>query len=176
MAQEKWNFDTVHSHVGFSVRHLMISKVNGLFKVWSGTLVTDEANPAASSVEAEIDAASVDTMEAKRDEHLRSGDFLDAANYPKITFKSSKVTRKDEEHYDVTGLLTIHGVAKEVVLDTEFAGKQKDPWGGERAGFSAKTTINRHDFGLNFNMPLDGGGVMVGDKVTITLEVQAVKA
>jgi polyisoprenoid-binding protein YceI len=176
MAQEKWNLDTVHSHVGFSVRHLMISKVNGHFKVWSGTLVTDEANPANSSVEVEIDAASIDTREEKRDEHLRSADFLDAAKYPKITFKSTKVAKADDDRYNVTGTLTIHGVSKEVVLDTEFAGRQKDPWGGERSGFSAKTTINRQDFGLTFNMPLEGGGVMVGDKVTITLEIEAVKA
>jgi polyisoprenoid-binding protein YceI len=176
MAQEKWNFDTVHSHVGFSVRHLMISKVNGHFKVWSGTMITDEANPAASSVEVEIDAASIDTQEPKRDEHLRSADFLDAANHPKITFKSAKVAKVDDDRYNVTGTLTIRGVSKEVMLDTEFAGRQKDPWGGERAGFSAKTTINRQDFGLVFNMPLEGGGVMVGDKVNITLEIEAVKA
>ncbi len=176
MAQEKWSFDPVHSHVGFSVRHLMISKVNGSFKVWSGTLITDEANPQASSVEVEIDAASIDTQEPKRDEHLRSADFLDVANYPKLTFKSTKVVKEDDENYKVTGLLTIRGVSKEVVLDTEFAGQQKDPWGGTRAGFSAKTIIHRPDFGLTFNMPLEGGGVVVGEKVTITLEVQAVKA
>ncbi len=175
MAQENWKLDTVHSHVGFSIRHLMISKVTGYFKVWSGTLITDEANPEASSVEVEIDAASIDTKEPQRDEHLRSADFLDAANYPKITFKSTKVAKEDDEEYHVTGTLTIHGVSKEVVLDTEYAGRQKDPWGGERAGFSAKTTINRHDFGLAFNMPLEGGGVMVGEKVTITLEIEAVK-
>lgn len=176
MALEKWNFDPVHSHVGFSVRHMMISKVNGLFKVWSGTLEADEANPAASHVEVEIDAASIDTQEPKRDEHLRSADFLDAANHPKITFRSTQVAKANEDHYRVTGVLTIRGTSKEVVLDTEFAGRQKDPWGGERAGFSATVTIDRKDFGLTFNMPLDGGGLLVGDKVNITLDIQAVKA
>lgn len=176
MALEKWNFDAVHSHVGFSVRHLMISKVHGIFKVWSGTLITDEADPAASRLEVEIDAASVDTQEPKRDEHLRSADFLDVAKHPKITFRSTQVKKKDDEHYDVTGILTIHGVSKTVTLDTEYAGRRKDPWGGERAGFSARTTINRHEFGLAFNMPLEGGGVMVGEKVNINLEIEVTKA
>jgi len=176
MALEKWNFDLVHSHVGFSVRHLMISKVNGHFKVWSGTLETDEANPGAGNVTVEIDAASIDTREPQRDEHLRSADFLDATNHPKITFQSSKVVKVEDDRFNVTGILTIRGVGREVVLDTEFAGRQKDPWGGERVGFSAKTSIDRKDFGLTFNMPLDGGGVMVGDKVNITLEIEAVKA
>lgn len=176
MALEKWNFDTVHSHVGFSVRHLMISKVNGYFKVWSGTLETDEPGHTASSVEVEVDATSIDTQEPKRDEHLRSADFLDTANHPKISFKSSKVTKVEDDRFNVTGILTIRGVSKEVVLDTEFAGRQKDPWGGERAGFSAKTSINRHEFGLAFNMPLEGGGVLVGEKVNITLEIEVTKA
>jgi polyisoprenoid-binding protein YceI len=175
MALEKWNFDAVHSHVGFSVRHLMISKVNGHFKVWSGTLVTDEPSHDASSVEVEIDAASIDTKEPQRDEHLRSPDFLDAANYPKITFKSSKVTKVEDDRFNVAGILTIRGVAKEVVLDTEFAGRQKDPWGGERSGFSAKTSIDRQDYGLAFNTPLEGGGVLVGDKVNIVLEIEVTK-
>lgn len=176
MALEKWNFDTVHSHVGFSVRHLMISKVKGTFKVWSGTLETDEANPSNSRVEVEIEAAGIDTAEPKRDEHLRSADFLDAANFPKLAFKSTKVEKVSDDRYKVTGDLTIRGVTKQVDLDTEYFGRQKDPWGGERIGASAKTAIDRKDFGLSFNMPLDGGGVMVGDKVTITLEIQAVKA
>jgi len=176
MALEKWNFDLVHSHTGFSVRHLMISKVTGHFKVWSGTLETDEANPSASHLEVEIDAASIDTREPQRDEHLRSADFLDVAHYPKITFKSTNVTKTGEDRFNVTGILTIRGVGREVVLDTEYAGRQKDPWGGERSGFSAKTTIDRKDFGLTFNMPLEGGGVMVGDKVNINLEIEAVKA
>jgi polyisoprenoid-binding protein YceI len=175
MALENWNFDTVHSHVGFSVRHLMISKVNGMFKVWSGTLATDEANPPSASVDVAIDATSIDTQDPQRDEHLRSADFLDVAKFPQITFKSTKVAKVGDDKFNVTGLLTIRGVSKQVVLDTEFAGRQKDPWGGERSGFSAKTVIDRKDFDLNFNIPLEGGGVVVGEKVTITLEIEAMK-
>jgi polyisoprenoid-binding protein YceI len=175
MALEKWKFDTVHSSVSFSVRHLMISKVHGRFGIWTGALETDEANPAHSGLQASIDAASIDTKEPQRDEHLRSADFLDAANHPQITFESTSVQPVSTEHFKVTGNLTIRGVTKPVTLDTEFLGRQKDPWGGERAGFSAKTSIDRRDFGLNFNMPLDGGGFVVGDKVDITLDIEAVK-
>jgi polyisoprenoid-binding protein YceI len=175
MALEKWKFDTVHSSVSFSVRHLMISRVHGSFKTWTGALETDDANPANSKVQVSIDAASIDTKEPPRDEHLRSADFLDAANHPKVTFESTSVQKVDLEHYKVTGNLTVRGVTKPVTLDTEYFGRQKDPWGGERTGFSAKTSIDRKDFGLAFNIPLDGGGFVVGDKVDIVLDVQAVK-
>jgi polyisoprenoid-binding protein YceI len=175
MALEKWKFDTVHSSVSFSVRHLMISKVHGSFKTWSGSLETDDANPANSKVQVSIDAASIDTKEPQRDDHLRSADFLDAANHPTITFESTGVQKVNDEHFKVSGNLTIRGVSKPVTLDTEYFGRQKDPWGGERAGFSAKTSVERKDFGLVFNIALDGGGFVIGDKVEITLDVQAVK-
>src|SRR5271163_3148044 len=155
MAIEKWKFDNVHSNVGFSVRHLMISKVHGRFFTWTGSLSIDEAQPTASSVEVEIDAASIDTKDSQRDEHLRSADFLDAASFPKITFRSSRVNKEDDQTYKVTGDLTIRGVTREVTLETEYLGRQKDPWGGERVGFSAKTAIDRKNFGLNFNIPLE---------------------
>jgi polyisoprenoid-binding protein YceI len=175
MALEKWKFDTVHSHVSFSVRHLMISRVHGSFKTWTGTLETDDADFKNAKLDVSIDAASVDTKEPQRDEHLRSADFFDVANHPKLTFESTAVERVDPEHFKVTGNLTIHGVTKPETLDVEHFGRQKDPWGGERAGFSAKTSIDRKDFGLTFNMPLDGGGFMVGDKIEITIDVEAVK-
>jgi polyisoprenoid-binding protein YceI len=175
MALEKWKFDTVHSNVSFSVRHLMISRVHGSFKTWSGSLETDDADPANSQVQISIDVASVDTKEPQRDEHLRSADFFDAANHPKITFESVSVQSVDPEHFKVSGNLSIRGVSKPVTLDAEYFGRQKDPWGGERAGFSAKTSIDRRDFGLVFNIPLEGGGFVVGEKVDITLDVQAVK-
>ena len=175
MALEKWKFDTVHSNVSFAVRHLMISRVHGSFKTWSGALETDEANPANSGLQASIDVASIDTKEPQRDEHLRSPDFFDAANYPNITFESVSVQYVDTEHFKVSGNLAIRGVTKLVTLDAEYFGRQKDPWGGERAGFSAKTSIDRKDFGLVFNIPLEGGGFVVGEKVDITLDVQAVK-
>jgi polyisoprenoid-binding protein YceI len=175
MALEKWKFDTVHSSVSFSVRHLMISRVHGSFRNWSGSLETDDANPANSKVQASIEAASIDTKEPQRDDHLRSADFIDAANHPNITFESTSVNKVNDEHFKVSGSLTIRGVSKPVTLDTEYFGRQKDPWGGERTGFSAKTTIDRKEFGLVFNIPLDGGGFVVGEKVDITLDVQAVK-
>jgi polyisoprenoid-binding protein YceI len=126
-------------------------------------------------VTAEIDAASIDSKEEQRDAHLRSADFLDTALYPAITFASTSVDKVNADHFKVAGNLTIHGVTKLAVLDAEFFGRQKDPWGGERAGFSAKTSINRKEFGLTFNIPLEGGGLLVGDEVEITLDVQAVK-
>jgi len=175
MPAEKWNFDPVHSHVGFSVRHLMISKVNGHFKSWTGTLLIDEDKPENSSLTVEIDAASIDTKEPQRDDHLRSADFLDAQKFPKIAFRSTRVEKIDLEHYRVSGDFTLHGVTREIALEVEYFGRAKDPWGGERAGFSATTSIERKDYGLTFNMPLDGGGVVVGDKVNITLEIEAVR-
>jgi len=175
MAQEKWNFDPVHSDIGFSVRHLMISKVRGRFQKWSGALFVDETDLANSKVEASIEAASIDTREQQRDDHLRSPDFFDAANHPALTFQSTRVEKTSEDEYKVTGNLTIRGVAREIALAVEFLGRSKDPWGGLRMGFSAKTSIDRRDFGLTFNMPLDGGGVVVGDRVDIVLEIEVVK-
>jgi len=175
MAAEKFNLDTVHSNIGFSVRHLKISRVSGHFKTWHGTLLVDESNPAASQAEVSIEAASIDTKEPQRDDHLRSGDFLDAANHSTLNFKSTKIEKLSDDRYKVTGDLTIRGATHEVVLDTEYLGRAKDPWGGERIGFFAKTTINRKDFGLTFNIPLEGGGVVVGEKVEITLDIEAVK-
>jgi polyisoprenoid-binding protein YceI len=175
MAAEKWNFDPVHSHVAFSVRHLMISKVTGHFKIWSGTLLIDEERPENSSVSVEIDASSIDTKEGQRDDHLRSPDFLHAQNFPKITFRSTRVEKLDDEHYRVAGDFTIRDVTRPITLAVDYLGRAKDPWGGERVGFSATTAIDRKDYGLTFNMPLEGGGVMVGDKVNITLDIEAVR-
>jgi polyisoprenoid-binding protein YceI len=175
MALEKWKFDNTHSNVGFSVRHLMISKVHGRFGAWTGSLLLDDANPAACGVEVEIDTASIDTKDPQRDDHLRSADFFDVAKFPKMTFSSTSVEKVEDQEYKVKGNLTINGVTKEVTLEVEYFGRQKDPWGGDRVGFSAKTSIDRKTFGLVFNMPLDGGGVVVGDKVEITLDVEAVK-
>jgi polyisoprenoid-binding protein YceI len=176
MAAEKWVFDTAHSSVGFSVRHLMISKVHGNFTQWTGHIEFDEANPSASSVEAQIDVASIDTKEAQRDGHLKSPDFFDVEKYPHLTFKSTSVTGSGE-HLDVKGDLTLHGVTHPVTLKVEYAGRAKHPMNGsERAGFSAHTTINRKDFGLGWNAVLEAGGVAVSEKVEITLEIQAIKA
>jgi polyisoprenoid-binding protein YceI len=126
-------------------------------------------------VEVKIDAASIDTREPQRDDHLRSPDFLDVQKFPSIAFRSTAVQKIADQHYRVTGDFTIRGVTKPVVLDAEYFGRQKDPWGGERAGFAAKTSIDRKDFGLTFNIPLEGGGVVVGERVDITLDIEAVK-
>lgn len=175
MATEKWDIDTSHSSVGFSVRHMVISKVHGHFTKWGGELALDLEDLARSSVSIEIDAASIDTREPKRDEHLRSPDFFDAEKFPKLTFKSEKIQRTGDDSAKVTGALTIHGVTREATLDVELGGVGKDPWGGQRAGFSAKTRINRKDFGLSWNQALEAGGVLVGENIDITIELQAKK-
>ena len=170
-----WSFDSSHSHVGFTVRHLMISKVRGQFNKWSGTFDYDPADPAATKIDVTIDAASIDTREEKRDAHLRSPDFFDVAKYPTLTFKSTSVTGEGDE-LALAGDLTIHGVTRPVHLKVESLGATKDPWGGERVGFSATVAINRKDFGLHWNVALEAGGVVVGEKVDINIEIEAVAA
>jgi polyisoprenoid-binding protein YceI len=171
-----YSIDNAHSDVSFSVRHMMFAKVRGHFTKWSANLAFDPAKPAGSSVEVSIDAASIDTREPQRDGHLRSADFLDAENFPKITFKSRKVETAGTGHYKVIGDLAIRGVTREVLLDVEEGGRGKDPWGNERVAFLAKTTINRADFGLKWNQALEAGGVLVGEKVEVEIDVQAVAA
>jgi polyisoprenoid-binding protein YceI len=167
-----WTIDPVHSEVGFVARHLMVSKVRGKFTTFSGTITVAE-NPLASSVEATIDASSISTGDDNRDAHLRSADFFEVDTHSTIVFHSTAVEPKGSD-FVVTGDLLIHGVTRSVVLALEFNGVSPDPWGGTRAGFTASTEISRKDFGIEFNMPLDGGGVVVGDKVQIHLEVEAV--
>jgi polyisoprenoid-binding protein YceI len=171
-----WNIDTSHSGVHFTVRHMVIAKVRGAFDRWGGTFELDPANPAASRVSVRIDAASINTREEKRDAHLRSADFFDVEKYPELRFESTKVEKIDDASYRVTGDLTIHGVTREVVLDAESLGEGKDPWGNERTVFQAQTAINRKDFGLSWNQALETGGVLVGEKVEISLDIEAVKA
>ena len=170
-----WSIDPAHSLVEFGVKHMMFTTVKGRFATVSGTLVTDDANPAAASVSAEIDVASIDTREGQRDAHLRSPEFLDAEQHPTITFRSSHVAARGQARYVVTGDLTIRGVTREVSLEAELNGRGADPWGNERVGFSAATTINRKDFGLTTNQVLETGGVLIGDEVKIALEIQAAR-
>jgi polyisoprenoid-binding protein YceI len=170
-----WTIDTSHSEIIFSVRHMMISKVRGRFEKFTGTVNFDEANPAASSVEVQIEAGSINTNDEKRDGHLTSADFLDTATFPQITFVSKSVEVVDASTGRITGDLTIRGVTKEVVLTTEYSGQAKSPWGTTSAGFSAETKINRKDWGLNWNVALETGGVLVGEEVTIQIEVEIVK-
>jgi polyisoprenoid-binding protein YceI len=166
-----WDLDPVHSHIGFVARHLMVSKVRGRFTKFDVQIVTAE-KPLDSTVSVSIDAASIDSDNEQRDEDLRSERFLDVANRPLITFKSTSVT-PDGDKYKVTGDLTIRGVTKPVTLDVEVNGFGPDPYGGTRAGFSANTEINRNDFGVDFNAPIPGG-VVVGEKIRIEIEAEAV--
>jgi polyisoprenoid-binding protein YceI len=152
----------------------MISKVHGQFTSWTGEIQLDDADLARSSVKVEIDVASIHTNEEKRDAHLRSADFFDAEKFPKLTFVSKSVLGEAGKVTQVIGDLTIHGVTKQVTLDVEDLGRQKDPWGGERVGYEAKTSISRKEFGLHWNVALETGGVLVGDKIEIILEVEAV--
>lgn len=175
MSTTQWDFDLSHSSVNFHVRHLMVSKVHGRFVKWNGTLALDEQDLTRSSLDVTIDASSIDTKDEKRDAHLRSPDFLDVEKFPKLTFKSTSITRDGDDEYKVVGDLTIHGVTKQVTLAVEGGSVVKDPWGGTRTGFSAKTAINRKEFGLGWNVALEAGGFLVGDKLEITLEIEAVK-
>ncbi len=175
MSTQTWNFDKVHSSIQFHVRHLMVSKVHGRFQKWDGIIELDPDDPARSRVEVTIDAASIDTQEPKRDDHLRSADFLEVEKFPTLLFKSTKVERTGDGEYDLTGDLTIHGVTRPVVLAVEGGDIVKDPWGGTRTGYSAKTSISRKDFGLQWNVALETGGFLVGDKIEITLEIEAQK-
>jgi len=170
-----WVIDPAHSEINFSVRHMMISTVRGRFEKFSGTVNFDEAEPARTTVDVQIEAASVNTKEAQRDGHLKSPDFFDAAKYPYLAFKSKRVEVKDGHHAKLYGDLTIRDVTKPVVLDVEYAGQAKSPWGTFSAGFSAQTKINREDWGLAWNQALETGGVLVGKEVTISVEVEIVK-
>lgn len=176
MATTSWQIDAAHTDIGFAVKHMMISTVKGRFADVSGTLTLDEADPRASSVDVSINAASVDTRQEQRDTHLRSADFFDVENFPALTFRSRLVEAAGTGEYRVTGDLTIRGVTREVVLKVVDEGRGQDPWGNQRAGFSAKTVIDRRDFGLTWNAALEAGGILVGNDVRISLEVQAVKA
>jgi len=176
MATQRWNIDPSHSGVHFTVRHMVISKVRGSFGRFAGVVDFDAQDPAASKVSVRIEAASIDTQEEKRDGHLRSPDFFDVEQYPELRFDSTRVEKLDGDGYRVTGDLTIHGVTRPVVLDAEYLGRGKDPWGNERLGFQARASINRKDFGLNWNQLLEAGGVLVGEKIDIALDVQAIAA
>lgn len=176
MATNLWNIDTTHTGIHFSVRHMVIAKVRGSFQQFSGTLTLDEENLAASAVSVRIDTASINTGVSQRDNHLRSPDFFDVEKFPAITFESTKVEKGSGAGLRVTGKLTIRDITREVVLEAEALGVGKDPWGNLKAAFEAKTSVDRRDFGLTWNQALETGGVLVGEKIEITLEVQAARA
>ncbi len=170
-----WQTDPAHTHIQFSARHMMISTVRGRFENFDVSVNFDEQKPANSTVDVQIEAASINTKEPQRDAHLKSPDFLYAEKYPYLTFKSKRVEFIDELHARLVSDLTIRDITKEVVLDVEYAGQVKNPWGAVSAGFSARTKINRKDWNLTWNVALEAGGWLVGDDITIDVEVELIK-
>ena len=171
-----WTIDPDHSNVGFKVRHLMVSNVKGNFEKHTGVVEINDKDITKSKVEVSIDTNSINTNVQKRDEHLRSADFFDVAKYPTMTFVSKKVAKAGKDRLNITGDLTLHGVTRQVVLDVEPISKEsKDPWGNIRRGTAATTKIDRKDFGLTWNKGLETGGVLVGDEITITLEIEMIR-
>ena len=167
-----WDIDATHSTVGFSVRHMMVSKVRGYFTKFEGVIVT-AADPAASTVEASIDMDSIDTRQEQRDAHIKSADFFDTGNHTVMTFRSTGIKAKGDD-WTVEGELTIKGITKPTTLSLELNGFGPDAYGGTRAGFTGKTDISRKEYGVDIDMPMDGGGVVVGDKISVELEIEAV--
>jgi polyisoprenoid-binding protein YceI len=175
LAAETYTFDKAHSSVGFQVRHIF-TNVSGRFSDYAGTIQVDREKPENSSVEFTIQAASIDTAEPKRDGHLRSPDFFDVAKYPTITFKSTAVKPNGKDSYLVTGDFTMHGVTKSITLPVKVLGEGKDPMGNEKMGLETSITLNRKDYGLNWNRTLETGGVLVGDEVQVQISIEANKA
>jgi polyisoprenoid-binding protein YceI len=171
-----WTIDDAHSEILFSARHMMIATVRGKFARFSGTIEADEQNPTAAQVHVEIEAASIDTGNEQRDTHLRSGDFLNVEQFPQIVFKGTKVEQLDDEQGRLHGELTIRDVTRPVVLEVEFAGLARSPWGTTSAGFSASTRISRKDWGLNWNVALETGGWLVSDEIKVTIDLELVKS
>ena len=170
-----WQIDYSHSHIYFTARHMMISKVRGRFSQWEGSINFDEQNPENTTVDATVDMASIHTRDEQRDGHLRSPDFFNVDEFPQMMFKSKRVVMENDNEGKLYGDLTIRGVTKEIALDVEYAGQAKSPWGTVSAGFSAKGSLNRKDWGLTWNQTLETGGVLVGEKVEIEIELELVK-
>lgn len=174
IASDTFVIDPGHSEAGFKVRHLL-SRTPGRFRDFEGRIQLDQARPEASVVEFKIKAGSIDTDLDRRDEHLRGPDFFDVTRYPEITFRSESIRRAGKDRYDVTGTLTMRGVARRITLPVTYLGVARDPWGNDRAGFSTAITLNRKDFGMVWNKALDQGGFMLGDEVWVTLEIEAAR-
>lgn len=171
-----YSIDNTHSEIGFTVRHMMFAKVRGQFKTWTSQFTYDAEHPEKSSLQVEVDTASIDTREPQRDGHLRGADFFDTDKFPKATFVSKRIEGAGKNKYKVVGDLTLRGVTKELTLDVEATGGGTDPWGNSRLGFAAKASINRSEWGLTWNQAIEAGGVLVSDKVELDVEVQVVQA
>lgn len=175
MSKTKWAVDAAHSSVEFSVKHMMISKVKGVFNEFSANVEADPSDLTTANIEFKIDVASVDTRNADRDAHLRSADFFDVENNPVMTFNSTSIKNNGDGEYEVTGDLTIRGITRSETFEVTYEGQGKDPWGNEKVGFSAEGKIKRSDYGLTWNAALETGGVLVGDQIKIALQIQASK-
>ncbi|RFU69836.1 YceI family protein [Bacillus sp. V59.32b] len=173
MANTKWVVDAAHSSIDFSVKHMMVAKTKGTFQKFDAAVEADPADLTTANIEFTIDVSSIDTRNGDRDAHLRSADFFDIEKYPSLTFKSTKIVKTSEDEYDVTGDLTMHGVTRSETFAITFEGQGTNPWGAEVAGFSGKGTINRSDYDLTYNAALETGGVLIGDKITVSLEIEA---
>lgn len=176
MTKTKWAMDVAHSGIDFSVKHMMIAKVKGVFNEFTANIAADPADLTTAEIDFTVDVASINTRNSDRDAHLRSADFFDVENHPTMTFKSTSIVNNGDGEYDVTGDLTIRGVTRSETFAVTFEGSGKDPWGNEKVGFSADGKINRSDYGLTWNAALETGGVLVGDQIKISLEIQAQKA
>ena len=174
MATTKWSIDPTHSEVGFKVKHMMFTNVSGKFKTYDAEITTEDDDFTKSEISFSADINSIDTNNTDRDNHLKSADFFDAENHPKLTFKSSSLTKSGDE-YQLTGELSLHGITKTVKLDAEVSGLLKDPWGNTKVGLNIEGKINRKDWGLNWNSALETGGVLVGEEVKLSIELQFAK-
>lgn len=176
MAKSKWTVDASHSSIDFSLKHMMIARVKGAFHDFEASIEADPADLTTANIQFEVDVASIDTRNSDRDAHLRSADFFDVEKYPTMTFKSTNIVKKSENEYDVTGDLTIHGTTRPETFSVTFEGLAKDPMSGnEKAGFSAEGSINRTDYGLTWNAALETGGVLVGEEIKISIQIEASK-
>ncbi|MDP4162484.1 MAG: YceI family protein [Bacillota bacterium] len=176
MTKTTWAVDSAHSSVDFSIRHMMIANVKGSFHQFEAKVEADPTDLTSASIFFNVDLSSIDTRNADRDNHLRSADFFDVETYPALTFNSTSIEKKSDDQYAVTGDVTLHGVTKTETFTVTFEGQGKDPWGNEKVGFSAEGTLNRTDYGLSWNSALETGGVLVGEKVKISLQIEASKA
>jgi polyisoprenoid-binding protein YceI len=176
MTKTKWAIDTDHSSVDFSIRHMMIANVKGTFHNFSAVVEADVTDLTNATIDFKVELSSIDTRNKDRDAHLVSADFFDAEKFPEMTFRSTDIKKNGEGEYNVIGELTIHGITKPETFMVTFEGQGKDPWGNEKVGFSAQGTINRADYGLTWNSALETGGVLVGDKVKVSLQIEASKA
>ncbi|MCP1092702.1 YceI family protein [Bacillaceae bacterium OS4b] len=175
MTNTKWIVDPTHSAIEFSVKHMMIAKVKGSFNKFEASILANPSDLTTAEIDFTVDVASIDTRNADRDNHLRTADFFDVEKNPTLTFKSTKIVKTDEDEYDVTGNVTLNGVTQEETFNITFEGQGKDPWGNEKAGFSGKGKVKRSDYGLTYNAALETGGVLIGDQITLTIEIEAAK-